>query len=73
MHAPQVSAYRDEWNRTPQASVMRTMFATILGDAIEERMRKLRRCTEADLKKLQGEIDGLELAKTILSEKSTTS
>ncbi len=72
LHAPQVSAYREEWNRTPQASVIRTLFSIALEDAMKERLTKLRRCNEADLKKLQGELDGLELAKSILSDKTTT-
>jgi hypothetical protein len=72
LNPAQVSIYRDEWNRTPQSSVVRTIFKITLQDQIDERMRKLRKCDPEDLKTLQGELNGLELAQSLLSEKTTT-
>lgn len=64
---PQVAVLRTKWESTPDANVVRELFRTKLQDLIDERTRKLRICTPEDLKTLQGEANGLELAIAILA------
>lgn len=64
---PQVAILRSRWEGTPESNVIRELFRTKLQDLIDERTRKLRICTPEDLKTLQGEANGLELAIAILA------
>ena len=64
---PQVAILRSRWESTPDSNVVRELFRAKLEDLMAERLRKLRICTPEDLKTLQGELNGLELAVTTIT------
>lgn len=49
------------------ATVVKELFRAKLDDLTAERLRKLRICASDDLKTLQGELNGLELALVVLT------
>lgn len=67
MHAEQAAVFRTEWEKSPQSVIIKAYLSTKLTDHIEERLRKLRGCTVEDLKKIQGELDGLDLALAVVT------
>lgn len=68
----QVAIIRAEWERTPNATVIKAFFQTKLELLMAERQGKLETCAEADLKTLQGEIRGLKLALSVVSSAIVT-
>lgn len=65
----QAAIYREEWERSPQASVARTAIVVKLEDHISETTRKLRTCQPDELKGLQGSLLALELAISTVSNR----
>lgn len=63
MNPDQVGAFRNEWERTPMATVVKAIFSVKLDDLIRERENKLRTCAPEELRQVQGELKGLQLAR----------
>jgi hypothetical protein len=67
MHPEQVGQFRNEWERNPMATVIKAAFSVKLETMAKERERKLRSCEPEELKKLQGELNGLQLAMDLIN------
>lgn len=72
MMPQQVAIIRAEWERTPNATVIKAFFETKLQILMLERQGKLETCAEADLKTLQGEIRALRIAVSVVSSPIVT-
>lgn len=67
LNPEQVGAYRNEWEKMPLAAVVKCLMTTKLQAMQDERLTKLRSCKAEELTKLQGEIQGLQLAMDAVS------
>lgn len=67
MHPEQVSVFRNEWEKSPASNVIRCLMALKIEDAMKEKMNKLRKCAPEELSGLQGALDALDLASTVIT------
>lgn len=63
MNPEQVGVFRGEWERSPMSNVVKALFSAKLQSMIGERENKLRTCTPEELRQVQGELKGLQLAR----------
>lgn len=67
LHPEQVGAYRGEWEKSPTSNVVKALMAAKLDSLIRERENKLRTCSPEELRKVQGELNGLQLALDVVN------
>lgn len=63
----QVGVFRGEWEKMPMAAVVKCLWTVKLESMLTERLTKLRSCEPEALRKLQGEIQGLQLALDVVN------
>lgn len=67
MHPEQVAIFRNEWEKSPASNVIRCLLSLKIEDATKEKMNKLRKCAPEELSGLQGALDALDLAATVIT------